>query len=86
MQFEEQIIISAPVEKVFALYANVTGWPFWDPDVKASSIDGAFVSGARGTLEPSKGPRVNITFTEVVPNRSFTVKKANSLCAPCAFW
>ncbi|MDP5056165.1 MAG: SRPBCC family protein [Marinomonas hwangdonensis] len=80
MQFEEQIIISAPVEKVFALYANVKGWSSWDPDVKASSIEGAFVSGANGTLEPSKGPKAKIAFTEVVPNRSFTVKSKLPLC------
>ena len=80
MQFEEQIIISAPVEKVFALYANVKGWSSWDPDVKTSSIEGAFVSGANGILEPSKGPKAKITFTEVVPNRSFTVKSKLPMC------
>lgn len=80
MQFEEQILISAPVEKIFALYANVNGWSSWDPDVKTSSIEGAFVSGANGTLEPSKGPKAKIAFTEVVPNRSFTVKSRLPLC------
>ena len=80
MQFEEQILISAPVEKIFSLYANVSGWSSWDSDVKSSSIEGAFVSGANGTLEPSKGPQAKITFTEVVPNRSFTVKSKLLLC------
>ena len=80
MQFEEQILISAPVEKIFALYANVNGWSSWDPDVKTSSIEGAFFSGANGTLEPSKGPKAKITLTEVVPNRSFTVKSKLPLC------
>ncbi|MFN8835801.1 MAG: SRPBCC family protein [Betaproteobacteria bacterium] len=83
MQFEEQVLISAPVEKIFALYANVNGWSSWDTDVKTSSIEGAFVSGANGTLEPSKGPKAKITFTEVVPNRSFTVKSKLPLCVMC---
>lgn len=80
MQFEEQVIISAPTEKVFSLYADVKGWSSWDPDVKTSSIDGKFVSGAVGTLQPSSGPKAKITFTEVVPNHSFTVKSKLPLC------
>jgi hypothetical protein len=83
MKFEEQILISAPVEKIFSLYANVSGWSSWDPDVKTSSIEGAFVSGANGTLEPTKGPKAKITFVEVVPNRSFTVKSKLPLCSMC---
>lgn len=83
MQFEEQILISAPVERIFAIYANVSGWSSWDPDVKTSSIEGAFVSGAYGTLEPSKGPKARIAFTKVMPNRSFTVKSKLPLCVMC---
>ena len=86
MQFEEQIVIAAPVEKVFSLYADVKGWSSWDPDVKTSSIEGAFVSGAVGTLQPSSGPSAKIAFTEVVTNRSFgrSRLKAGCLCVSCA--
>lgn len=80
MQFEEKVLINAPAEKVFALYAGVSSWPAWDPDVKFASIDGAFASGATGTLHPSKGPKANISFTEVVLNRSFTVESKLPLC------
>lgn len=81
MQFEEQILIDAPVDKLFSLYANVSGWSSWDPDVKSSSIDGQFSSGATGILQPSSGPKAKITFTEVVQNRSFTVESKLPLCA-----
>ena len=81
MQFEEKILISAPAEKVFSLYANVSGWSSWDADVKFSVIDGPFASGAVGTLKPLNGPKSKITFTEVVPNRSFTVESKLPLCA-----
>lgn len=80
MQFEEQIIIAAPPEKVFALYENVDAWSSWDPDVKDSSIEGSFSSGASGSLQPSSGPKVSIKFTEVMPNRSFTVESKFPLC------
>lgn len=80
MQFEEQIVIAAPPEKVFALYENVTAWSSWDPDVKTSSIEGSFSSGASGSLQPSSGPKARIKFTEVMPNRSFTVETKLPLC------
>lgn len=80
MQFEEKIIINAGADKLFALYANVSGWSSWDPEVKSSSINGKFSSGATGILQPSSGPKAKITFTEVVPNRSFTVESKLPLC------
>jgi hypothetical protein len=42
MQFEEKILINASAEKLFSLYASVSGWPSWDPDVKSSAIDEPF--------------------------------------------
>ncbi len=80
MQFEEQVVITASVEKIFLLYSDVKNWSAWDPDVKASSIDGQFTSGAMGTLQPSSGPKAKIIFTEVVPNHSFTVESKLPLC------
>jgi hypothetical protein len=44
MKFEERILINAPIEKLFSLYTDVSGWSSWDPDVKSSSIDGQFLS------------------------------------------
>lgn len=80
MQFEEKALINAPVDKLFSVYANVSGWSSWDTGVKLSSIDGQFSSGATGSLQPPSGPRAKITFTEVVPNRSFTVESKLPLC------
>jgi uncharacterized protein YndB with AHSA1/START domain len=74
MQFEEKILISAPPETVFALYADVKNWPAWDPDTQSAVIHGDFVPGATGVLKPRQGPPAKITFTQVVPNRLFTVE------------
>lgn len=80
MQFEERIVIAAAPEKVFALYKNVAAWSSWDPEVKTSSIEGSFSSGASGSLQPSSGPNASIKFTEVMPDRSFTVETKLPLC------
>lgn len=83
MEFEEVIEINAPVEKVYSLYSDVESWSAWDPDVKRSSIEGAFVTGAKGTLTPTKGPKAKITFVQIVPNQSFTVESKLPLSTMC---
>jgi hypothetical protein len=70
MQFEASTTINAPVTEVFALYANVGGWPVWDPDLKASSLKGAFVSGAVGEVKPHSGPKSELKFVEVIQDKS----------------
>jgi hypothetical protein len=80
MKFEECVVIKAPIAKVFAVYSDVRSWKIWDPDVKSSTIEGPFVSGALGTLQPTKGPKAKIVFKEVVPNSAFTVESKLPLC------
>ena len=62
MQFEASTNISAPTTTVFALYANVAGWPVWDPDLKAASLAGPFGSGAVGEVSPRSGPKSALRF------------------------
>jgi hypothetical protein len=80
MQFEASTQINASSAAVFSLYANVAGWPTWDPDVKAASLEGAFVSGAQGVIAPKGGPKSAIVFTEVVKDRKFTAQCKLPLC------
>ena len=80
MQFEASTHINAPSATIFALYANVTGWPTWDSDVKSATLDGAFVSGAKGVIVPNGGPKSEIIFTEVVKNKSFAAQCKLPLC------
>jgi hypothetical protein len=80
MQFEASIQINATAATIFALYENVAQWPVWDSDVKSASIQGAFVSGARGVIVPNGGPKSDILFSEVNRNKSFTVDCKLPLC------
>jgi hypothetical protein len=80
MQFESSTQINATRAAVFSLYANVPGWPTWDPDIKAASLDGDFVSGAKGVITPNGGPKSEIIFTEVVKSKKFTAQCKLPLC------
>jgi hypothetical protein len=74
MQIEHSILVNAAPEVLFTLYADVPNWNRWDPDTKASSIQGPFQTGTTGSLTPTKGNTVPIVLTSVVPNHSFTVE------------
>ncbi|HKV69361.1 MAG TPA: SRPBCC family protein, partial [Gaiellales bacterium] len=43
---------SATPEAVFALWADVDGWPSWDASLIATTLDGPFAAGTTGTLHP----------------------------------
>ena len=78
--FEESVVVRATPEAIFALYADVAGWPAWDPEVRAASLDGPFAAGSTGSLTPTKGPRARITVVGVAPGRSFDVESRLPLC------
>ncbi len=73
MVIEERIVIHAPPQAIFAVYAGVERWNTSDPDTKSSSLAGSFQAGTRGRLSPAKGREIAIEVTSVVPDRSFTV-------------
>ena len=80
MQFEEKIRIQAPADQVFSTYANVAGWPNWDPDVLSASIDGDFKTGTSGKLKPKGSPETKVQLINVTDNESFTVECKLPLC------
>lgn len=73
MVVEESIYIAAPPETVFAIYRDVGRWSTWDPDTRASSLDGPFALGTKGRLVPTKGREVPMEIIELTADRSFTV-------------
>lgn len=79
MSILHQIEIDAPAEIIFALYADVEGWPSWDSETTAVKLPG-LKHGATGWLKPRNGPKARIRVVDVVPNRSFTVEGALPFC------
>ncbi|MGL4232285.1 MAG: SRPBCC family protein [Casimicrobium sp.] len=80
MQFEATTQINASRANVFSKYSNVSAWSTWDPDVKAASLTGEFVSGAKGVIVPHGGPKSEIVFTEVVSDEKFIAQCKLPLC------
>jgi len=65
---------------IYDLYAEVSNWPMWDPEVERASVSGPFVVGTAGTLKPKGGPESKIELIEVSPGRSFTVRCRLPFC------
>ena len=78
--FESKITIKATPETIFSLYADVSNWNKWDPEVKKSSINGTFISGVIGKLKPISGPESKIKIERVNINKSFLVTSNLPLC------
>ena len=74
MHVEHRVLVEAPAERIFRLYADVAGWHTWDPDTKRASLDGPFAVGTRGSLTPTRGNTVPMVVTRVEPDRCFTVE------------
>lgn len=68
------IAIQASTERVFQLYADVTSWPAWDPDLVEVSLPEGLIKGSTGWLRAQRGPRARITVAESSAARSFTVR------------
>ncbi len=79
MQYEERIIIKASVERIWKLYADVENWAKWDPDTKASAMDGKFETGTTGWHQSPTGPRTPLRLASVVVNESFLVETRSPL-------
>ncbi len=74
MQVEHRITVAAPAARIFSIYRAVERWHEWDPDTKSATLNGPFEVGSRGRLTPTKGNAVPMVFTEVRPDKCFTVE------------
>lgn len=77
---QESIDIAAPPERVFALWADPSAWPRWDPDIEEASLEGAFAAGSAGSIKPRGAPRTRIVLREVKPPAAFTAVSRLPLC------
>jgi hypothetical protein len=64
---------AAGPEAIFSLWADVEGWPSWDASLIATTLDGPFAAGTRGTLHPQGMPEpIAFTLTAVADGAGFS--------------
>lgn len=62
---------TASPEKLYALLADPTTWPSWNPGVRMIEVDGAFVVGAQATMVFPDGSRLPFSVTRLQPPTSY---------------
>lgn len=70
-QAQARIVIRAPIERVWALLADVTQWPQWNPAVQSVTLRGSFANGACFVWK-SQGFTVTSTLQDVQPMRTLS--------------
>ncbi len=72
--FNYSITVNNSQEKVWAFLTNVERWKDWDTELTESSLLGEFKLGAKGTLKPKKGFKLQFYISELTPNTSYTFR------------
>ena len=70
-QYENTIKGKMDIEKVWALYSDVTRWSEWDSDMQSVALEGDFVAGAKGTMFMKEMPPLPFTLDEVEKYKAF---------------
>jgi hypothetical protein len=65
------VTTSAAPEAVWALWADPSTWPSWDPSVVAVVLDGPFAQGTTGTMTLAGPFEVPVTLVVVEPGARY---------------
>jgi hypothetical protein len=60
------------VERIWDVWTDIDQWHLWQSDIEYAKLKGAFAAGTTFTLEPKRGPAVEIEIINVEPGRQFT--------------
>jgi ligand-binding SRPBCC domain-containing protein len=71
-QFEHTITTNAKAETIWKLYSDISTWTKWDKGIVDASLEGEFVQGTRGLLQPEGQGHLVFELTEVDPLRGFS--------------
>jgi hypothetical protein len=59
---------------VWQVWSDVNHWPEWNPDMKASRLDGPLKLGATGTIDTRSGGKHDVVVTQFEDGRSFELE------------
>jgi len=75
MSFREASLeTTAPADKVWRVWSDVNSWPQWNPDMKASRLDGAMKLGMTGNIDTRSGGKHDVVVTQYEEGRSFELE------------
>jgi Polyketide cyclase / dehydrase and lipid transport len=69
--YEHAVETTAAPERIWALWSDVAGWPTWNADIEAISIDGPFTAGSEIAMTLAGQDTVRLRIAEAHENELF---------------
>jgi hypothetical protein len=64
----------APPDRVWQVWSDIDSWPEWNPDMKASHLNGPLKLGATGNIDTRSGGKHDVVVTQFQQGRSFELE------------
>ncbi len=71
---EASLETTVPADRVWRVWSDIDHWPEWNPDMKASHLDGALKLGATGMIDTRSGGKHDVVVTHYEEGRSFELE------------
>jgi uncharacterized protein YndB with AHSA1/START domain len=71
---EASLETSAPPDKVWQVWSDINRWPEWNPDMKASRLNGPLKLGATGNIDTRSGGKHDVVVTQFEQGRLFELE------------
>jgi polyketide cyclase/dehydrase/lipid transport protein len=69
--YEHSVQTSASPERIWSLWADVTGWPAWNADIERIELIGPFAAGSTILMTPIGGEPIELRVAEAVEPEFF---------------
>ena len=70
--YQTEIDVAAEPQTLWALFADVVGWPKWNAGIEAIDLRGPFANGSEFAMKPPGMDAFVTTLTDVREGQSFT--------------
>jgi uncharacterized protein YndB with AHSA1/START domain len=64
---------TASPERVWNLWRDPNNWSRWNSGIASAQVDGPIANGARGKMTTNRGSTHNVTFSNVIEQRGFSM-------------
>ena len=71
---EASLDTSASPDRVWLVWSDINRWPEWNPDMKASHLDGPLKLGATGNIDTRSGGKHDVVVTHFEQGRSYELE------------
>lgn len=71
-------LTSASPERVWSLWRDPSNWSRWNSGIRSAQLDGPVANGAKGMMTTTRGSTHDVTFSNVVEGRRFSMSMAGA--------